>query len=70
MNGTISGLSNAAPELPELFIRLVKEERGALEEAAEPHRCVLHLIIFYTFLEEKIEAVLKITRFLSVQRVV
>jgi hypothetical protein len=70
MTGTISGLSTAAPELPELFIRLVKEERGALEEAAEPHRCVLHLIIFYTFLEEKIEAVLKITVFLSVQRVV
>ncbi|MDQ3285393.1 MAG: hypothetical protein M3P92_06775 [Actinomycetota bacterium] len=49
MYGTISGLSTAAPELPELFIRLVKEERGALEEAAEPHRYVLHLIIFYTF---------------------
>ena len=68
MNGTISGLSTAAPKLPELFIRLVKEERGALEEAAEQHRCVLHLIIFYTFPEEKIEAVLKPAGFLSVRR--
>lgn len=56
MNGTISGLSNAAPELPELFTRLVKEERGALEEAAEPHRCVLHLITFWTFLEDRSSA--------------
>jgi hypothetical protein len=53
---------------PELFTRLVKVWRGAPEEAAEPHRCVLRLIIFYTFLEEQIVTAFEATRFSPIQR--
>jgi hypothetical protein len=70
MNGTISGLSTAAPELPELFIRLSQRGERSPRRSGRAARCVLHLIIFYTFVEVKIEAVLKIAGFLSVQRVV
>jgi dihydrodipicolinate synthase/N-acetylneuraminate lyase len=65
MDGVTSGLLTVAPEL---FTRLVKGRRGAPEEAAEPHRCVLRLIIFYTFLEEQIVTAFEATRFPPIQR--
>jgi dihydrodipicolinate synthase/N-acetylneuraminate lyase len=65
MDGAISGLSTVAPEL---FTSFVKVGRGDLEEAAEPHRCVLPLTIFYTFLEGQTGPVFETAGFPPIQR--
>ena len=64
MAGAISGLSTVAPEL---FTRLFRVGRGALEEAAEPHRCVLPLTICYAFLEGQIGTVFETAGFPPIQ---